>query len=243
MPFVHLDVALTGRVGGDRIPLDAGGTHHLHRVLRLLPGARVEVSDGSGSVAGATLTADGVVLDTTPRVVSRRPPHLTVAQALPKGRRIDEVVRQITELGVDAIVPVQAERCVARASGDRAERVLDRAASVARAAAEQARTPWRPTVSPVVTTGRLRSALDVRDAVLLVTHPGAAPLPRLLTELDGVDAVVVAVGPEGGWTDPEVDSLVSDGGRLVGLGDTVLRTEHAAAAAVAVVSAVLGRWG
>jgi len=79
---------------------------------------------------------------------------------------------------------------------------------------------------------------------VLVTHPipGAPSLPRVLAQLGDVAEVTIAVGPEGGWSEPEVERLVADGALLAGLGASVLRTEHAAPAALAVCAAALGRW-
>jgi 16S rRNA (uracil1498-N3)-methyltransferase len=73
--------------------------------------------------------------------------------------------------------------------------------------------------------------------------PGAAPLPELVApSWRGRDAVTVTVGPEGGFTAEEVAGLVAAGAHAVGLGPTVLRTEHAGGAALAVLGALLGRW-
>ncbi|MCA1784148.1 MAG: RsmE family RNA methyltransferase, partial [Intrasporangiaceae bacterium] len=77
---------------------------------------------------------------------------------------------------------------------------------------------------------------------LLVAHPGGSALPVALGDLGAVDRVTLMVGPEGGWSDDELACLISARGRLVGLGPTILRTEHAAAAGLAVLAAMLGRW-
>ena len=237
-PYVHLDRPLAGSTAGTWVPLDEVARHHLTTVLRLTPGARIEVADGRGASAPARLDTDAVELlaDAVDSAPAR--PRLELAQALAKGRRFDEVVRQATELGVDGIRPVAADRSVSRLGADRAERARQRWRSVARAAAEQARRPTRPELALPCPVGEL----DVSGAQVLVAHPGAPALPEVVGDARGVECLMLVVGPEGGWTDAELDTLVERGGLLVGLGPTVLRTEHAGAAGLAVLAAQLGRW-
>lgn len=244
MPYVHLDAGVVGRSAGDDLPLTDAENHHLRRVLRLRPGADLEVSDGVGGVAPALLTLDGAELQADPAVLPPRAPRLCVAQALPKGRKLDEVVRQITELGVDEIVPIEAERSVVRAGGERAERIRARSELVARAAAEQARSPWRPIVHPVVGIAGLgqRSTSQGDAWPLVLTHPFGPPLPDVLESFGSLAGITLVVGPEGGWSEREVAELTRAGAVLAGLGPTVLRTEHAAAAGIAVTAAWVGRW-
>ncbi|MEX1177261.1 MAG: RsmE family RNA methyltransferase [Nitriliruptor sp.] len=242
-PYLHLDVPLAGRLAGDHVELPPDALHHLTRVLRLRAGAAVVASDGAGSEASGHLVEDGVVLDAAVVTAAPPAPALTVAQALPKGRKLDEVVRQITELGVDRIVPVAAVRSVAALDGERAVKAVERWRAIARAACEQARRPTRPSVAEVTGAARLCAAVPA-DGRLLVAHVGAArPLVDALGgAAGGGPAITVAIGPEGGWSSEEVAAFEAAGGEVVGLGPTVLRTEHAAAAAVAVVAAVTGRW-
>jgi 16S rRNA (uracil1498-N3)-methyltransferase len=244
-PYVHLTTPLGDAGAGAPVPLDADAAHHLSRVLRLRPGAAVVVADGAGNEAPALLGDGEVVLEAPARATPAGRPRLTVAQALPKARKLDDVIRQVTELGVDRVVPVAAERSVVRLDGDRAERAVTRWRAVARAAAEQARRPYLPVVSPVTSASDLVAELRPGDR-LFVAHVGAVrSLAAAVTDTvaAGTTEIVVAVGPEGGWTDAEVAAFEAAGGEVIGLGPSVLRTEHAAAAAVAVVAALAGRWG
>ena len=237
-PFVHLGASLGGRRRGDRLDLSSDEVHHLRTVLRLKDGAEVTVADGVAASAPAVLVDTALQL-TADAVETVRPrPLLAVAQALGKGRKVDDVVRVVTELGVDEITVVAAARSISRLDGAKADRALDRWQAIARAASEQSRRVIRPDVrGPVSTAGAADDA-----GSLLVAHPGGMPLPTALDELGAVDRLTLAVGPEGGWSDEEIAGLVAAGGCLVGLGPTVLRTEHAAAAGLAVLGAMLGRW-
>lgn len=239
-PYVHVDTSLEGCGTGHRIPLTDDEAHHLATVLRLHRGAPLEVADGAGRCAAAELDVGMVRLVGDVTLDRRPPPRLAVAQALPKARKLDEVVRQVTELGADAVIPVAAERSVSRLGDGRDQRAVTRWRAVARSAAEQSRQPYRPTIHPVTTVGDLDAVEPT--GLLLVAHPGAPPLPGLFGACRDADGVIIAVGPEGGWTDAEVDHLIGAGACAVGLGPTVLRTEHAAAAAMAVLGAGVGRW-
>jgi 16S rRNA (uracil1498-N3)-methyltransferase len=242
-PYVHVEVDLTSASRGDLLPLTARDRHHLTRVLRLSDGAAVEVADGAGGSAAAALAGDGLRLVSDPVHVPRAVPLLTLAQGLPKARKLDAVIRVATELGVDRIVPVAADRSVVRLDGDRAAKAAERWHAVARAAAEQSRSPHLPEVGPLVATAELPRCVGLPSAgELAVAHPDGPPLPDVAAAWAARPSVTVAIGPEGGFSDDEVRSLLDDGGTLVGLGPTILRTEHAGAAALSVLAAMLGRW-
>ncbi len=247
--WLHLDVTLSAAACGDEFDLDPEAAHHLGTVLRARVGAEVVVADGRGGWASAELiTADRVRLVGEVGHQPRPRPHLHLVQALTKGRKLDEVVRAATELGVDAITPIETERAQVRLEGVRAERARERWRAVARSAGEQAHRAWRPEVAPVTRLGPVlppvlspSEGLDP-SRVVLVALPYAPALPEQLSELTDAVEVVIAIGPEGGFAPGERRRFEAGGVRPVGLGPTVLRTEHAGAAALAVLSAGLGRW-
>jgi 16S rRNA (uracil1498-N3)-methyltransferase len=237
-PYLHLDVDLEGADTEVELALPDDVAHHLQRVLRLRPGASVVVADGLGRDAPATLTERALRLTGPTRVRPARLPRLVLAQALPKGRKLDEVLRQAVELGVDEVRVLQTERCVARLETDRRDGARTRWAALVRGACEQARRPDRPAVHGPIGLDRLGRD----DEVLLLAHPGSPALPSVGEELADAGTIVLAVGPEGGFTDAEVADAVAGGALAVGLGPDVLRTEHAGAAGLAVLAAGTGRW-
>lgn len=250
----HLLVAATSGAGlggvadGDVVPVPVTALHHLRRVLRLADGAPVSLTDGAGHVTDAVLAGDGARCVGAVRTVPRPVPRLTLLQALSKGRRAEDAVRVACELGVDRIVPVVAARTQGRTDARGADALVARWDAVAVAALEQSRGAWRATVDDPVPVDVC--ARTTPSTVRLVAVPGAEPLPVALTAAQHhgsedvpPEEVAVAVGPEGGWTAEEVALLVAGGWHAVGLGPTVLRTEHAGPIAVAVLAALLGRWG
>jgi 16S rRNA (uracil1498-N3)-methyltransferase len=194
--------------------------HHLLRVLRVGEREPVTVTDGHGRwrvchLASATLRAISDV------AIVERKHHApsTIAVAIPKQDRPQWLIQKATEIGIDRIVFLHAERSVVRWDGDRAEGHLSRLARVAAEAAMQARRVWIPEIAGPV------PAADVL-AGGLAAEPGG----RCVTAADRL----IAIGPEGGWTPGEL-AVAED---LVGLGDAVLRVETAA-----IVACVeMGRW-
>lgn len=239
-PYVHLDQPLGGAPAGTILSLPDDTEHHLRRVLRLADGAAIEVADGCGGHAPATVTPQGLVLSAAAVEEPSPSPRLRLGQGLATGRKVDDVVRQATELGVDDLEVLATVRSTNRPRGSKAQRMLDRWEAIARAASEQARRPTRPRVQG---PGPLATSLP-SDELTLVAHPGGPGLDGVLagTDLSGLAGVRVLIGPEGGFDDQELATLDAAGAQAVGLGPSVLRTEHAGAAALAVIAARLGRW-
>ncbi len=184
--------------------------HHLARVLRLRPGVEVCATDGAGGWRRCTFDGTAPLVPLGEVGHEPRPtPSLTVAFALVKGGKPELVVQKLTELGVDRIVPVDARHSVVRWDEARAHKHLERLRRVTREACSQCRRLWVPEVDEV------RSVADLRADGAVLANVGGRPLRR--------SDVVIAVGPEGGWS---VDEL--DGAETVTLGAHVLRAETAA---------------
>lgn len=204
----------------DRPALDDADRHHLERVLRLRPGDRLTVSDGTGAWRfarfGRELQPDGPI-----ERVERPRPAITIGVAVLKGDRTELVVQKLTEVGVDRIVPLVCDRSVVRWEGDRARRHLGRLRRIAREAAMQSRQVWLPEVADVTPF----TAVAVLPGVAIATMRGGPP---------SLDHPTVLVGPEGGWSQREEAAGVP----AVNLGPSVLRSETAAVVASALLSAL-----
>lgn len=224
---------------GGQVALDGPEGHHAADVARLRAGEQVLVGDGRGATACAVVTAVGrgrLELALLQRRYAPRPhPRLVVAQGLAKGDRGELAVQMMTEAGVDEIVPWNAVRSVVQWRAERGARALDRWESTAREAAKQARRAWLPVVSAPVPTRLLA------PRVTFVLHEEAT-LPLSGVELPDAAELVLAVGPEGGIAPEELRAFTAAGAVPVRLGESVLRTSTAGVAALAVLSARLGRW-
>lgn len=225
-------------------PLILSGTEgrHAATVRRLRPGEKIDVGDGTGLVASCVVTgANGGSLELlveSRREVPRPRPSITVIQAIPKGDRGELAVEEMTEVGVDRIVPWTAERSVPvwRAEGKGATRWRAKA----REAAKQAERAWITEVTDPVTTAGAAALIEAAAlAVLLV--PGAAdPLASVDPPPDG--ELIVVVGPEGGISPAESATLAAAGATAHRLGPSVLRTSTAGAVAAAVLLSRTPRW-
>lgn len=252
---------------GDVYTLDGPEGRHAAVVQRLRAGDRLVLGDGRGGTASAVVVVAGrdrLTVSITGRGYAQPPdPRLVVVQALAKGDRGELAVQMMTEAGVDEIVPWAAERCVVQWREDRGVRALAKWAATARESAKQSRRPWLPLVAPGghAWAGRPGPAVSTRvvadrlgaAAAAFVLHEEATD--RLSTvDLPGAGAgvgagdgersaeIVLVVGPEGGITPVELAAFEEAGARPVRLGDLVLRTSTAGVAALAVLSARLGRW-
>lgn len=246
-PFVLVDAPLADAAPGTRVPLDRDVQHHLARVLRRSDGDPLELTDGRGHVVDAALGGDVATCTGPVRLQDPPTPWLRVVHAVPKGRALDEVVRTLTELGVAEVVPVVTERCVSRPEGQRAGAATQRWQAVADASAQQARRAHRLHVRPVTSLDRVVDDLARTGGFLLVADPGATV--ALATALRGGDtlrddaSVTVVVGPEGGFTPGELETLEAGGFTAVRAGRTVLRSAHAATVLAAAVIALRGGYG
>jgi 16S rRNA (uracil1498-N3)-methyltransferase len=228
---------------GDAVVLTGSEAHHAATVRRVRVGEEVTVGDGRGAwLAGiAESVAPREVVVRVETRTDAAPPHprIILVQALAKGDRDELAVQAATELGIDEIVPWQAARSVSRWDAAKAAKGRDRWAGIVREAAKQAHRPWVPVVAELTTTRTLSGRAE--QARMLVLEPTAT---TALTAVDFDDQrdIVLVVGPEGGVAADELASLEEAGATLVRLGDSVLRTSTAGPAALAVVSAALGRW-
>ena len=227
----------------DEVELSGPEGRHAATVRRVRVGEAVDLADGRGTRALCTVLSlghDVVRLRVDAREREPEPaPRVVLVQALAKGDRGELAVELATEVGVDEVVPWQAERCIVKWEGARGEKALARWRSTAREAGKQSRRARHPVVGPWVSTDELLARVATTPTLLL--HEGAE-VPLASVELPGAGDLLLVVGPEGGLTDREVRALTAAGGVPVRLGRSVVRTSTAGAAAIAVVSARTPRW-
>lgn len=216
---------------------------HAARVMRLAVGESVSVSDGRGVVADclvAQVLPDGLLLSVlVRRVVPEPAPRVVIVQALPKGDRGELAVELLTELGADEIVPWAASRCITQWRDARGAKAWDKWRRTAAEAAKQSRRPRLPVVAELASTESVARRLAAAQG--LVLHE-AATTPLGAVVLPEVGELLVVIGPEGGLADDELTAFAAAGAQQVRLGEPVLRTSTAGAAALAALSPRLGRW-
>jgi 16S rRNA (uracil1498-N3)-methyltransferase len=246
LPGLFYIDALPG--SGELAVVDGDEGFHAATVRRIRPGEELMLGDGAGALGRCVVEQagrDGL----RARVVERwqvppvQPP-VTVVQALPKSERSELAIELATEAGADSLVAWQAARCVARWDGARAEKGLRRWRSVARAAAQQSRRAYLPSVEGVLSTAALTQRIGDQVAAggtVLALHESAdEPLTDL--RLAQAKSVTLVVGPEGGIAPDELAEFAGAGAIAVRLGPTVLRTSTAAAVALGALGVLTPRW-
>lgn len=194
---------------------------HLERSLRMRPGNPLTLSDAAGSWCTATYRGDGAVeVSGEIEVVAAATSSLTVAFSLVKGSKPELVIQKLTEIGIDHIVVLAAERTIVKWDDAKVAKAADRWTRIIREAGMQSHRVRLPTIEGVVPAAEFLVRSNVR-----ITHFDGRPVD--------VTDEVIAIGPEGGWAPSELDVA----GERVSLGDTVLRAETAAICAGALLTA------
>ncbi|GGC82916.1 ribosomal RNA small subunit methyltransferase E [Tersicoccus solisilvae] len=253
-PVFYPTADLSGVAAGGRFRLDGPEGRHAATVRRIGSGETVEVCDGDGRRLTCVVVGVGRdALELSVRSVTIEPapaPVLELVQALAKGDRDLQAIETATELGVDVVVPWQADRSIVRWHADRAAKAAGKWESTLRAAAQQSRRARIPRLAGLTGTRALaaRIAAGTADgslAAVVLHEDAAAPLGAVLAESVGADGparVLVIVGPEGGIGPDELGALTGAGARTAVLGPHVLRSSTAGPAAIALASVQLGRW-
>ncbi|WP_344219856.1 16S rRNA (uracil(1498)-N(3))-methyltransferase [Kribbella sancticallisti] len=222
---------------GPELVLDGAEGRHAAVVRRIGPGERIRLTDGRGSFAEGPVTAAskaGLTVAVDHRgQVDQPSPRLIVVQALPKGERAELAVEMLTEVGVDLVVPWNAERSQFRANPERVAKTLTKWQAWAFEASKQSRRSWFCEVAPIASTAEVSKLLADAALAVVLHEEATVPLASLTVPAEG--DVVIVVGPEGGIAPAELDAFTAEPVRL---GDTVLRTSTAGVAAAAVL---LGR--
>jgi 16S rRNA (uracil1498-N3)-methyltransferase len=230
-----------GLGAGARVALSPDETHRLRTVLRLQPGDRIALFNGSDGEWRAEIAAmdrrSCVVVVAEQMRTQEDESDLWLVFAPIKRARLDFLIEKATELGVSALLPVvTAHTVVARVN-------LDHVRATARAAAEQSERLTLPALHAVQSLAQLAASWPAERHLILCDETGAAPPVAAALAMLAPGPRAVLVGPEGGFAQSELDALR----KLpfvcpVGLGPRVLRSDTAALAGLAVAQAIGGDW-
>ena len=237
VPRFYLDAPL--RAGGV-CTLSEDAAHHAVHVLRLREGDEVTLFNGRGGEFAARIASMQrlrISIDLLQhRALERESPlRVTLVQGVSAGERMDSTVRKAVELGVAEVQPVLAARSVARPKGDRAENRRSHWQKIVISACEQCGRNRVPEVQALVSLGDYRPEAS---ATKILLSPASE---RALSKLPAAEShVVLAAGPEAGFTEDEEARLVEAGFVPASLGPRILRTETAAVAALAALNALRG---
>lgn len=208
---------------------------HIAKVLRLRVGDAVQLCDGNGRECDAVITniaPDAVTFDTEPwrEAITEPRVRITLFQCLPKAGKMETIIQKCVELGACGFVPVQSERCVVVLKPPYEGRI-ERWQRVSEEAAKQSRRGVIPEVELPVSLDKLDfTGFDTVLAAYENEH--TVSLKTALRENCGA-RVAIVIGPEGGFSDAEIETLKKKGAIAVSLGTRILRTETAGMAMTA----------
>jgi 16S rRNA (uracil1498-N3)-methyltransferase len=229
---------IADRVEGDRAFLLGPNANHLFRVLRVKIGQEFDVAaDGVLRSAKVVFAShDQVEFELGAEVEGAALPHITVYLSIFKFDRMEWALEKMTELGVSRIVPMIAQRTEEHLAKAAAKRV-ERWRKIAREASQQARRIAPPDVADPVA---LKKAIAQEQGSRIVLSEAEESVSLKSALSHGKPPLALAFGPEGGWSETELEFLNASGWKSASLGHTILRVETAAIAALAVAMAELG---
>lgn len=216
--------------------------HHLSNVLRMKAGETLRISNQSGEsflCEIREISNEGVVCEIAQRNYKETElkGEIILFQALPKGERLEFVTQKATELGVSEIYPVAMDFCVTKWDAGKAEKKRARYQAISDAAAKQSKRSKLSKFNGVVSFEEaLNIAREKADIILLPyeNEEGMAGSKRALAKIKKDSKVAIFIGPEGGFSEKEIEKAKDDA-TLLSLGKRILRTDTAAILAVGMV--------
>lgn len=236
-------------ISGEKATISGSELDHMVKVMRVGPGDPVTLFDDQGWEHRAVFqSGDGrraeLTLLSSYRPERESPLRITLAQALGKGDKMDFIVEKAVELGASSIVPFVSEHTVPRLSREKAIQRRERWQKIALSASKQCgrtRVPEIHELTSFSDLARDRATADLR--LIFWEAESSRGISQLKAERDQIASVILAIGPEGGFSDQEIALGVESGFLTVHLGKRILRTETAALAALTAVQLLWGDLG
>ena len=226
---------------GDEVQLESGPTRHLTSVLRMSVGQEVILFNGQGGeyrgqLIDAKKSFASVQINSFDETDRESPLSIHLGIGISSGERMDWIVQKATELGVTQITPLFTERCEVKLTGDRLSKKIRHWQQVAISACEQCQRNRLPTINPPIPIQNWLTNCS-EELKLLMYHRSNKRLHDIAQQ---ATSIALLVGPEGGFTDREIDEAMHQKFQPMALGPRVLRTETAPIAAISILQA---QWG
>ncbi|MBI4208189.1 MAG: 16S rRNA (uracil(1498)-N(3))-methyltransferase [Deltaproteobacteria bacterium] len=227
-------------VSDSQVLLRGPEAHHMASVLRKKEGESVELFDGKGRcLSGRILEAGGdfvrIKIDKD-KVEPFVGPKVVLGQSLAKGEKIDWVIQKGTEIGVSEIYLIEGERAVVHPKESSKGRKEERWQRIAVEACKQSQQPYVPVVHGIVSLqGFLEKASNVAERIFFWERSEQQPKAYFRSLSKIPSEIWIAIGPEGGWSDAEVEMAHRNRFMDLSLGRSILRTETAAIAALSMI--------
>ena len=230
------------QIGKEFITIIGSDVNHIKNVLRMKPGEKIRVSNQKGQdyfcsiieLGDDFVQADLLDSEAANTELSSK---IYLFQALPKGDRMETVIQKAVELGVHEIIPVAMKYCVAKSDAKKAENKRKRWQAIAESAAKQSKRSLIPVVHEVMS---FKEALSYAKEckVNLVPYEnerGMEATKEAVLELKKDDTISVMIGPEGGFSEEEIELVKEENMKIISLGKRILRTDTAAVATLSML--------
>ena len=247
MRYFYIDPSAAARPA---VSIEGSDAHHIKNVLRLKPGDHLKLFDGAGyqyEAVISSLDADsvGVQIQQKMKAPAGSGARLLVAQAFLKEKKMDDLVRKLTELGIAGWVPFFSQRSIARPDKKRLAGRIQRWERIATEALKQCRRQHMLEISEALTfDGVLKLGRDCDLRIVFWENENSSLNQCLGSRTDNsVNSVMVMLGPEGGFTEKEIEKARQAGFVTAGLGPRILRAETATLAAGTLLQYLFGDMG
>ncbi|MFM5891858.1 MAG: 16S rRNA (uracil(1498)-N(3))-methyltransferase [Dolichospermum sp.] len=207
--------------------------HYLLRVLRLRDGDQFIAMNGMGKLWLTKLQGIQGELVETLEVKTELPVSITLMISLPKGNGFDEVIRYCTELGVTCIAPIFSDRSLLNPSSQK----LERWRRIASESAEQSERTVIPTIREPVAFKTAINENTASHSYICEARGDYPHLKQVINNTNIAKEIIIAIGPEGGWTDQELEMAVKSGFIAISLGRRILRAVTAPIVAISLIAA------
>ncbi|MBN2333795.1 MAG: 16S rRNA (uracil(1498)-N(3))-methyltransferase [Deltaproteobacteria bacterium] len=234
--------SFTSRITASTACFDQQEYYHTVKVLRQKVGSTIRFLDGCGGVYRGTIscidpgkqTFEATIEETRQSPPPR--PAVTLAIALPKGKKFDIIVQKAVELGIQRIIPLVSRYSMVKPGNDReVARKHAQRQKTALEALKQCGNPFLPELCLPLALTSLPALADHRKIALVFDNHATTGISSCTTLLAAADEIIIIIGPEGGFAREEIIWLNSRGYRPVSLGSPILRLETAAIAAMAII--------
>ncbi len=231
-----------GAVAGGKIYIEGEESHHIIDVMRLKEGDSITVFDGTGREYDGKIDAVGnksvvIGVSKTRKPGKKSGAGITLAQAIPKKDKMDLIVREATELGVNEIIPVETSRTIVRIREEKEQGKRDRWRKIAVEASKQSGRTDLPGIGSITPFADILGSVKKYDiAVMPCLSKKSVTIGQALKKAKNAKSALVMIGPEGGFSDGEIKQAVKSGSVPVTLGPLVLKCDTAAVAALSILN-------
>ena len=216
---------------------------HISKVLRMQPGAQLQIVSDDGVSAVAEITAidsERVTVRCLEKLAESHEPRvkLVLAQGLAKGEKMDFIIQKAVEMGAYSVIPVAMEHSVVRLDGAKAAKKVERWQKIAESAAKQSKRDIIPEVQPVQSMAEMLAKCECQTRIIAYECEDRLSLKAALKaaeEAGGISELLLIIGPEGGISEGELEQARQAGAVPVSLGRRILRAETAGLVAISAI--------